>query len=184
MKERYYSLDVFRGATVALMILVNNPGNWGHIYPPLEHAAWHGITPTDLVFPFFLFAVGNAMAFVMPSLRSKGAGNFWKKIIKRTVVIFCIGFLLNWIPFVHYDENNQLLFQPFSQVRIFGVLQRIALCYFFASIIIYYLKIRGAFVVSAFILLVYWYICIAGNPADPFSLNGWFGTNIDKMIIG
>src|SRR6266436_6125513 len=64
MKQRFYSLDVFRGATVCLMILVNNPGSWAHIYPPLEHAPWHGLTPTDLVFPFFLFAVGNAMAFV------------------------------------------------------------------------------------------------------------------------
>ena len=84
MKERYYSLDVFRGATVALMILVNNPGSWGHIFPPLEHAAWHGVTPTDLVFPFFLFAVGNAMAFVMPRIEEKGEGHFWFKIIKRS----------------------------------------------------------------------------------------------------
>ena len=65
-QQRYYSLDVFRGATVALMILVNNPGSWGHIFSPLGHASWHGCTPTDLVFPFFLFAVGNAMSFVMP----------------------------------------------------------------------------------------------------------------------
>src|SRR6476646_4977886 len=84
MKERYYSLDVFRGATVALMILVNNPGTWSHIFAPLEHATWHGCTPTDLVFPFFLFAVGNAMAFVMPRFEQAGDGVFWRKIIKRT----------------------------------------------------------------------------------------------------
>ena len=71
-KERFYSLDVFRGATVCLMILVNNPGNWAHIYAPLDHSEWHGVTPTDLVFPFFLFAVGNAMAFVMPRLQAGG----------------------------------------------------------------------------------------------------------------
>ena len=64
MNQRFYSLDVFRGATVALMILVNNPGTWSHIYPPLAHASWHGVSPTELVFPFFLFAIGNAMAFV------------------------------------------------------------------------------------------------------------------------
>jgi len=184
MKERYYSLDVFRGATVALMILVNNPGSWRYIYPPLEHATWHGITPTDLVFPFFLFAVGNAMAFTIPGLREKGTAVFWKKIIIRTLLIFLIGLLLNWFPFIHYDENYKLVVQPFSQVRIFGVLQRIAICYFFASVIIYYLKVQGAFIAGAFILLAYWFLCVAGNPSDPYSINGWFGTNIDKMIIG
>ena len=83
MNQRYYSLDVFRGATVCLMILVNNPGSWGHIYDPLEHASWHGLTPTDLVFPFFLFAVGNAMAFVMPKLEAGGNAAFYKKKIKK-----------------------------------------------------------------------------------------------------
>jgi len=82
------------------MILVNNPGSWGHIYAPLEHAPWHGLTPTDLVFPFFLFAVGNAMAFVMPKLEAGGDALFWKKVIKRTALIFLIGLFLNWWPFV------------------------------------------------------------------------------------
>src|SRR5215211_4504250 len=86
--QRYFSLDVFRGATVAFMILVNDPGTWSHIYDPLEHARWHGLTPTDLVFPFFLFAVGNAMAFVMPRLRAGGNVTFWKKVITRTLLIF------------------------------------------------------------------------------------------------
>src|ERR1700740_3588194 len=99
MKERYHSLDVFRGATVALMILVNNPGSWAHIYAPLEHANWHGCTPTDLVFPFFLFAVGNALAFVLPRLEASGDGVFWKKVLKRSVIIFSIGLFLNWYPF-------------------------------------------------------------------------------------
>ena len=84
MNQRFYSLDVFRGATVALMILVNNPGNGDHVYAPLEHASWHGCTPTDLVFPFFLFAIGNAMAFVMPKLEAAGEAAFWKKTIRRT----------------------------------------------------------------------------------------------------
>ena len=94
MNQRFYSLDVFRGATVALMILVNNPGSWSHLYAPLEHASWHGITPTDLVFPFFLFAVGNAMAFVLPKLEAAAEAAFWKKIVKRTLLIFLIG--LGW----------------------------------------------------------------------------------------
>ncbi|MDB5203103.1 MAG: hypothetical protein JWQ27_2512 [Ferruginibacter sp.] len=181
---RFYSLDVFRGATVALMILVNNPGSWAHIHPPLEHAAWHGCTPTDLVFPFFLFAVGNAMAFVMPKLEAGGPALFWKKVLKRTFLIFLIGLFLNWFPFIKYNDAGNFVAKPFESLRILGVLQRIALCYFFASVIIYYFKLRGAFVFSAFILLAYWFLCIAGNPADPFSLHGWFGTKVDMAILG
>lgn len=184
MNQRYYSLDVFRGATVALMILVNNPGSWAHIYDPLEHAAWHGVTPTDLVFPFFLFAVGNAMAFVMPKLEAGGDSAFWKKVLKRTLLIFGIGLLLHWFPFVRYNGEGELVARKWETLRIFGVLQRIALCYFFASVIVYYLKLKGSFVFSAFLLLAYWFLCIAGNPADPYSLHGWFGTAIDKAVIG
>lgn len=192
------------------MILVNNPGSWSHIYAPLEHAPWHGLTPTDLVFPFFLFAVGNAMAFVMPKLEAAGDGVFWRKVIKRTAIIFGIGLFLNWWPFVT-DVNRLIegstelqkvtIFKGFTWadyskdkagaivetvkgVRIFGVLQRIALCYFFASIIIYYLKARKAFYVGAVLLLLYWVLCLTGNPSDPFSLQGWFGTGIDKKILG
>lgn len=184
MNQRFYSLDVFRGATVALMILVNNPGSWGHIFPPLEHASWHGVTPTDLVFPFFLFAVGNAMAFVMPKLDAAGEGAFWKKVIKRTLLIFGIGMFLNWFPFIKYNEAGNFVAKSFENLRIFGVLQRIAVSYFFASVIVHYFKVRGSFVVGMFILLGYWFLCVAANPSDPFSLNGWFGTNIDKAILG
>ena len=89
------------------MILVNNPGTWSHIYSPLEHAPWHGLTPTDLVFPFFLFAVGNALAFIMPKLETGGDAAFWKKILKRTLLIFLIGLFLNWWPFV--TEVNRII---------------------------------------------------------------------------
>ena len=184
MNQRFYSLDVFRGATVALMILVNNPGSWSHIYAPLKHAPWHGCTPTDLVFPFFLFAVGNAMAFVMPKLQQGGDGMFWKKVLKRTVLIFVIGLLLNLSPFVKWS-NNELVLKTLDSLRIMGVLQRIALCYFFASVIVYYFKQRGAFVTGAVLLLLYWLLSIfLGTPGDPFSLQGWFGNNIDKAILG
>jgi predicted acyltransferase len=182
MNQRFYSLDVFRGATVALMILVNNPGTWSHIFPPLEHASWHGCTPTDLVFPFFLFAVGNAMAFVMPRLQEKNV--FWQKVIKRTIIIFAVGLFLNWFPFIKYNDAGNIIAKPFTGLRIFGVLQRIAICYFFASVIIHFFKVRGAFVVSCIILLLYWFLCMAANPADPFSIGGWFGINIDKNILG
>src|SRR3954464_6213999 len=146
MKERYYSLDVFRGATVAFMIMVNNQA--GTPYTPLDHASWHGCTPTDLVFPFFLFAVGNALAFVMPRLEAAGDAAFWKKIIKRTLLIWGIGIFLTWYPFVQY-MGDDLVGKGWTWInakgelmgiRILGVLARIALCYFFASVIIYYLK--------------------------------------------
>lgn len=182
MNQRFYSLDVFRGATVALMILVNNPGSWSHIFPPLEHAGWHGCTPTDLVFPFFLFAVGNAMAFVIPKLEA--SNTFWEKVIRRTLLIFLIGVFLNWFPFIKYDAGGDLVGKPWETVRIFGVLQRIAVCYFFAAIIVHFFKMKGAFVTGAFILLLYWFLCVAGNPADPYSLHGWFGTAIDLRILG
>lgn len=187
MNQRFYSLDVFRGATVALMILVNNPGSWDHIYAPLDHAAWHGCTPTDLVFPFFLFAVGNAMAFVMPKLDAAGEGAFWFKVIKRTLLIFAIGMFLNWFPFFKYIDIKkgwEITGKPFANLRIFGVLQRIALSYFFASVIIHYLKLKGAFVMSFVILAGYWCLCVLMNPSDPYSLSGWFGTKADLAILG
>lgn len=190
MNQRFYSLDVFRGATVCLMILVNNPGSWSHIYAPLEHAPWHGLTPTDLVFPFFLFAVGNAMAFVLPRLEAAGDGVFWRKVLKRTALIFLIGLFLNWWPFVRWQEGSLVFRQwvdpnnPGSGVRIFGVLQRIAVCYFFAAVIAYYLKAQRAFYVGLILLLLYWLLCYVGNPSDPYSLKNWFGTGVDKTILG
>jgi predicted acyltransferase len=194
LTQRFYSLDVFRGATVALMILVNNPGSWGNIYAPLEHAPWHGCTPTDLVFPFFLFAVGNALSFVMPRLEAAGTAVFLRKVFTRTLLIFAIGLFLNWSPFVKWVDGT-LVFKPWTDplvegrfptgIRILGVLQRIALSYCFASLIIYFFKIRGALFTSMLLLLGYWVLCLLlGNPADPFSLEGYFGTSVDKAVLG
>jgi len=193
MKQRYYSLDVFRGTTVALMILVNNPGNGDYVYAPLDHAKWHGCTPTDLVFPFFLFAVGNAMSFVMPRMQEKGPGYFWKKVITRTLLIFFIGLLLNWSPFLMWSDDH-IVIKPWEWttadgvlhgIRILGVLQRIAIAYFFASLIIYFFKTKGVFVISGIILLLYWFLCFAlGDKTDPYSLSGYFGTHLDKAILG
>lgn len=184
MNQRYYSLDVFRGATVALMILVNNPGSWTYIFPPLKHAPWHGCTPTDLVFPFFLFAVGNAMSFVMPRWEQSAPSVVVGKILKRTLLIFAIGIFLNWAPFIQWDGDN-LVPRTFETLRFLGVLQRIALAYCFAALIVYFFKVRGAFVASGFILLFYWFLCLAlGNPADPYSLEGFFGTHLDRQLLG
>ena len=189
MNQRFYSLDVFRGATVCLMILVNNPGTWSHIYAPLEHAPWHGLTPTDLVFPFFLFAVGNALSFVMPRLQAGGDSVFWKKVIIRSLLIFGIGLFLTWWPFVKWS-GNELVFKPWAYVdekgnpqgvRILGVLARIALCYFFASIIIYYLKPRAAFYAGLLLLLFYWILCYS---LGDYSMTGWFGNKVDKSVLG
>ena len=194
MKQRFYSLDIFRGATVALMILVNNPGSWSYIYAPLEHAPWHGCTPTDLVFPFFLFAVGNALAFVLPRLEASGDRAFLKKLFTRSLLIFGIGLFLNWFPFVKWSGNH-LVFKSWDGggpenpgvpgVRILGVLQRIALAYFFASLILYYGKMKVALVAASTLLLGYWALCLGlGSPEDPFSLKGYFGTGVDKAILG
>ncbi|MBM3433052.1 MAG: DUF5009 domain-containing protein [Bacteroidetes bacterium] len=207
---RSYALDVFRGATVCLMILVNNPGSWSHIYNPLEHAPWHGLTPTDLVFPFFLFAVGNAMSFVIPRLQQEGDAAFWRKGIKRSLIIFGVGLFMNWWPFVTEvsrivegttelqkvtifkgftwidiakNEAGELV-ETMKGVRIMGVLQRIATCYLFASILVYYGGPRKGFLAAAFLLLGYWAACLIGNPLDPYNLKGWFGTSIDLNILG
>jgi len=187
LNQRFYSLDVFRGATVCLMILVNNPGNWSHIYPPLDHAEWHGLTPTDLVFPFFLFAVGNALSFVMPRLQAGGDRVFWKKIIIRSLLIYLIGLFLTWWPFVRWTGDH-LSFRPWvdpknpeSGVRILGVLARIAICYFFASIIIYYSKLRGAFYIGLLLLLLYWALCFL---LGDYTMTGWFGNKVDRAVLG
>ncbi|MBS1666286.1 MAG: DUF1624 domain-containing protein [Bacteroidetes bacterium] len=190
LKQRFEALDIFRGATVAFMILVNNPGSWDHIYPPLEHAPWFGCTPTDLVFPFFLFAVGNAMAFVF-SRPDMDNTVFLKKVFRRSLLIFGIGLFLNWFPFVKWDQG-QLVFKywvshtdPSTGIRILGVLQRIALCYLFASLIIHFLKTKGAIWLGLFLLFGYWGLCLLfGNPADPYSLQGYFGLAVDKSILG
>lgn len=166
------------------MILVNNPGSWTYIYPPFDHAKWHGCTPTDLVFPFFLFAVGNAMAFTIPRLRQGGDVRMWRKVITRTVLIFCTGLFLNAFPFIKYDTDGVLVLKAFQNLRIMGVLQRIALCYFFAAIMIYYLRPARLFTMSVLLLMLYWMMCLVWGGNDPFSLQGWFGTAIDRALLG
>jgi predicted acyltransferase len=179
---RLRSLDVFRGATVALMILVNNPGSWSALYPPLAHAQWHGITPTDLVFPFFLFAVGNALALVMPGFT---AATFWPKVLRRTALIFLIGLLLNASPFVRWDTSGELVLRSWDTLRLMGVLQRIALCFGAAAAIVWLFGARGALIATALLLLGYWAACVAlGAPGDPYSLRGWFGTALDRAVLG
>jgi len=188
---RSVSLDFFRGFTVVLMIVVNNPGSWDYIYPPLEHSIWNGCTPTDLVFPFFLFATGNSLSFVMNKYEINKL--LILKIIKRFILIFLIGLFLNWFPFLMY-KDGLLVAKPWhwfnkngieTGVRVLGVLQRIAICYLIASFLIIYINKKYLWITCFSILALYWLICFQfGLPKDPFSLHGYFGTAIDKSIIG
>jgi predicted acyltransferase len=179
LSQRYLSLDVFRGMDVALMIIVNSLGSQA-TYTPLTHAAWDGFTLTDLVFPTFLFAVGNSMSFSLPKYEEQGEGAFLRKIFVRTLIIFGIGFLMYWFPFVRYVDGGWQWI-PLSETRIFGVLQRIALCYFFAAIVIHYLKIRGALVFSLFALIFYRFILATFGD---LSMLGNAGTRLDLWLFG
>ncbi|WP_312329635.1 DUF5009 domain-containing protein [Sphingobacterium sp.] len=181
---RFKSLDIFRGFTLAAMILVNNPGNYHHVFPQLEHSIWHGCTFTDLIFPFFLFAVGNSMAFSLKNSDQLAPGLYWNKIVKRTIILFLLGLFLNVFPFVEWNSLHQLEWIPFAKYRYFGVLQRIAICYFSCAMLVYYFKDKGAIIIGTAFLLFYWLICYYSNPSDPYSLDGWFGTALDVRIFG
>ena len=184
VKQRYPAIDIFRGGTVALMILVNNPGSWSTIYPPLEHASWHGCTPTDLVFPFFLFAMGNSMSFGMTRMKEMPVGEFAAKVLKRSFLIFAIGLLLNWFPFVQW-KNDALVLKSLANIRILGVLPRLALAYLFASFLVYFFNIRKLAAITIGILIAYWLLSlIFGRVPDPYSLEGFWGTAIDRYILG
>jgi predicted acyltransferase len=182
---RFRALDVFRGATVALMIGVNNPGNWNHLFPPLAHANWHGCTPTDLVFPFFLFAVGNALAFVMPGFERSPPSAFWARLVKRTLLIFLLGLLLNAAPFVSWGPDGTLVPRTWENLRLMGVLQRIALAWCGAALILRFAGMARALPAAAVLLLAYWGLCVGfGAPGDPYSLEGFFGTHLDRALLG
>lgn len=184
-QARFLSLDVFRGLTICFMIIVNTPGSGATPFAALQHAAWHGFTPTDLVFPSFLFAVGNALSFSMIKLRTKASPPVLKKIFKRTVLIFLIGYLMYWFPFYGFNPEGKVVLSPISQTRILGVLQRIALCYCAAALLVYYFRKKTVLLISAIILLAYWTILlIFGDPSDPLGMSGNAGTHLDKLILG
>jgi predicted acyltransferase len=177
---RMLSLDAFRGMTVAGMILVNNPGTWGAIYSPLKHADWHGWTPTDLVFPFFLFIVGVSITLAL-GRRAESAGSkrdLYVKIVRRSAIIFGLGLLLAAIP--SFD---------LSTLRIPGVLQRIAVCYLFASVIFLNTDWRKQVYVTAGLLLAYWAL-MALVPVPGFgpgvldSKEGNLAAYVDRAVIG
>lgn len=178
-KPRYLSLDVLRGATVAFMIIVNTPGSWSYVYGPLKHAEWHGFTITDLVFPTFLFVVGNAMSFGMNKLKQQSDSIFLKKVFSRTIKIFLIGLFLNLFPFVKWVDDS-LVLKDFTEVRIWGVLQRIAVCYCIASLLIYYFKTRTVVFLSAVLLLGYWGIMYWFGD---YTLEGNAAKKLDDILM-
>ena len=171
-QTRIESLDVLRGLALALMLLVNNPGSWSAVYGPFLHAQWHGLTPTDLVFPFFLFVVGASMAC---SLRGQiqGAGLPWISIIKRSFLLFFIGFILQIIPFDQAPDSW----------RIMGVLQRIGLCFLLVAIIIAIIKERWLLLAGVIILVAYWLILLSAGQA-PYSVENNLVRHIDIAILG
>jgi predicted acyltransferase len=178
--ERLVSLDAFRGLTIAGMILVNNPGTWAHVYPPLLHAPWHGWTHTDLVFPFFLFIVGVAMVYSFSGRRARGdsAGRLALHTLRRSAIIVGIGLFLTGFPYFEL-----------ATWRIPGVLQRIGVCYLFAALLYLYLGRRARVVATLALLLGYWAIMalipVPGAPpdADPLSMEWNIAAYVDRQVM-
>lgn len=179
LRGRMLSLDVFRGITIAGMVLVNNPGTWSSIYWPLEHAEWDGWTPTDLIFPFFLFIVGISITLAFARRVESGSNEreLFLKVIKRSAIIFALGLFLNGFPYFHLAD-----------IRIPGVLQRIAVCYLFASFIFIKTNWRTQAVIAGALLLIYW-ILMTVVPififgAADLSKEGNLGAHVDRWLLG
>jgi predicted acyltransferase len=167
-RERLLSLDVFRGLTIAGMVLVNNPGSWDHVYPPLLHAEWDGWTPTDLIFPFFLFIVGVSMSLAFASRAREARGALLRKVVRRSLTLFGIGLFMAAFP------RFQL-----GHVRIPGVLQRIAVCYLSASVVVLYTRRRTQYWIVGVILVGYW-LLMRGD----LSVEGSLSARLDRLVLG
>ena len=176
--NRLVSLDVFRGMTIAAMIFVNNPGSWSYVYPPLRHAEWHGWTPTDLIFPFFLFIVGISISLALSRRKvSDGLKAVSIKIIRRSLILFFLGIGL------HLYHRPEL-----ATLRIPGVLQRIALCYLLASLLFIKTGWKTRAGLSVLILVGYYalmkWVPVAGIGAGVWSREGNLCLHIDRLIMG
>ena len=183
--QRFTALDVFRGLTVCFMIIVNTSGNGDTTYWPLKHADWNGFTPTDLVFPSFLFAVGNALSFATKRWQTMKQSEVLLKILKRTILIFLIGYLMYWFPFFKLDAQSHLILSPVSHTRILGVLQRIALCYGISALLVYYLGTRKTVWIGIASLLLYWVLLLVfGESGAEFSKHGNAVLRFDTWAIG
>ncbi len=177
---RLLSLDVFRGLTIAAMVLVNNPGTWQAVYAPLQHAKWDGWTPTDLVFPFFVFIVGVAIPLAFERRKTAGGSqrDLYSKIARRTAIIFALGLWLNAFPFTG---------PWFSHLRIPGVLQRIALCYGAAALIFLKARVRTQVWITAALLLGYWamlkLIAAPGYVRGDLTMEGSLASWVDRTLL-
>lgn len=160
--------------TIAFMILVNTPGTWSHVYPPLLHAKWHGATPTDMVFPFFLFIVGITLYLSTSKFLHELSGGASKKIIRRTLLIFLIGLALNWFPFTRAPEN----------LRIMGVLQRIAVAYGIGAFICLAVPLKQLWKAGTLLLAGYWILMLIFGGDDPYSLENNLSLKIDRFLLG
>lgn len=183
--HRFMALDIFRGMTICFMIIVNTSGNRATTYWPLLHADWNGFTPTDLVFPSFLFAVGNALSFTMKRWGTMTQPQVLAKIFKRTVLIFLVGYLMYWFPFFKLDAGNQLMLSPVSSTRIMGVLQRIALCYGIVALMVYYLGTKKTILLGVIFLPLYWILLsLFGLPGAEFTKTGNAVLRLDTWLFG
>ncbi len=172
---RLLSLDVFRGMTVAFMIIVNTPGTWSHVYAPLRHASWHGCTPTDLVFPSFLFISGVAMFYSLRKYNFEFSGPSLFRILRRVLLIFAAGLFLNIFP--HFVRD-------YSTLRIMGVLQRIALAWGLGAILVLLIRRNYIWLATAVILFGYWALMHFMGGADPYSLEGNYARTVDIAVLG
>ncbi|HKV09950.1 MAG TPA: DUF5009 domain-containing protein [Thermoanaerobaculia bacterium] len=180
--ERLGSLDAFRGATIAAMILVNNPGDWDKTYAPLLHAEWHGWTPTDLIFPFFLFALGVAIPYAFAGRLARSGGDrgpLHGQIVRRTLILLALGLFLNWFPFYTVD---------WPTARIPGVLQRIAVVYFVTALAWLHLGPRARAALTLAVLASYWLamvlVPVPGHGTGDLSPDGNLAAWVDHEILG
>lgn len=170
-----------RGLTLALMIVVNMSLSETEAYAPLLHAAWHGLTLTDLVFPSFLFVVGTAMAFTLERYAARGTSAFLGKVARRTLLIFLCGWLLYWFPFFTHDAAGALVLKPLESTRIPGVLQRIALCYGLAALVVHFGGARAAWLCGVAALLGHWAATVAFGD---LTMAGSAALKVDLWLLG
>ncbi|WP_297098547.1 DUF5009 domain-containing protein [uncultured Draconibacterium sp.] len=183
--SRFVALDVFRGMTVAFMIIVNTPGNYTKVFAPFDHASWHGFTAADLVFPSFLFVVGAAISFVMKKWNTQPTGKVVWKIVKRSIIIFVLGYILMYPYSIMMKPAVHGIFPAFSQTRIMGVLQRIAVAYGIVSLMFYYLKPRTIAWASVAILILYWPVLVFwGSSPDPLTMQTNAVLKLDMWLLG
>jgi predicted acyltransferase len=172
---RLVSIDIFRGLSVAFMIIANNPGNWNFVYPPLRHSKWSGCTPADLVFPFFLFIVGMSTWYSLKKYGNEINGGSILRIFRRTTTIFAVGLFLTVFPNFRMD---------YSTLRIMGVLQRIALAYGLGAILCLAVRREYLWIIITILLFIYWGLLVFFGGADPYSLGGNFALKADIAILG